>query len=172
MLHKNDSSGITLDVLLLILCVSDSCQRQNERNIKGCTNAHISWKYECSQSSTVTIWKDVYSLIYCCVIWGWKNDLYTEHSSLVPVVKTLLVPKKLSEKVFCCYCKCYYTSAWFCIWNIKPSFELYIPSFILWTKFVITALCLSQGKWVSRALLLSCLRILWGLVTDLGRSCV
>lgn len=56
------------------------------------------------------------------------------------------------------------------------AFELYIyiytSTFILWTKFVITAPCLSQGKWASCALLLSCLRILGGLVTDLGRSCV
>lgn len=68
------------------------------------------------------------------------------------MVKTLLMPRKISEKVFCVagllrneavlvlllqmllhQCRM--------IWNIKPSFELYISSFILWTKFVITALC-------------------------------
>lgn len=48
-----------------------------------------------------------------------------------------------------------------------PMFELYIVSLIVWAKFVCIALCLSQGKWVSCALLLSYLCSLWGL---LGRS--
>lgn len=48
-----------------------------------------------------------------------------------------------------------------------PMFELYIVSLIVWAKCVCVALCLSHGKWVSCALLLSYLCSLWGL---LGRS--
>lgn len=48
-----------------------------------------------------------------------------------------------------------------------PVLELYIVPLIIWTKFVCRVLSLSHSKWVSCALLLSCLCILWGL---LGRS--